>query len=134
MKNGQDAYASPPHLYAHQGNAYYDQVELRGVLQDDEGATRAMSKEQFFIRVRAIYNAGGTIWPVEVEFTHTTGEPPTLTERLNQLSKSGFIPANQTAVSPPQLNGSATEPPACPVHHKAMKVSKHPSRDGGTGW
>ena len=93
-----------------------------------------MSKEQFFIRVRAIYNAGGTIWPVEVEFTHTTGEPPTLTERLNQLSKSGFIPANQTAVSPPQLNGSATEPPACPVHHKAMKVSKHPSRDGGTGW
>jgi len=60
-----------------------------------------MSKEQFFVRVHTLYNAGGTIWPLEVEFTHTAGEPPTLVERLNGLSKAGFIPANQVAVSPP---------------------------------
>jgi hypothetical protein len=93
-----------------------------------------MSKEQFFIRVQALYNAGGTIWPVEVEFTHTTGEPPTLAERLNGLSKAGFIPANQVAVSPVGKIDLGGIPPTCPVHHKPMKVSKHPSRDGGTGW
>jgi hypothetical protein len=93
-----------------------------------------MSKEQVFIRVQALYNASGTIWPVEVEFTHTTGEPPTLAERLNAMSKSGFIPANQVAIVPGRTNGERSIIPHCQVHQKPMKISKRQPKDGSKAY
>jgi len=93
-----------------------------------------MSKEQFFVRVHTLYNAGGTIWPLEVEFTHTVGEPPTLVERLNGLSKAGFIPANQVAVSPPHTGNGPDVTPHCPVHNQPMKYSQRQPKDGSKAY
>ena len=134
MEDGQNDNGASSRHHTHQGYPNYASMVIRSVLQDDDGKEPAMSKEQFFIRVQALYNAGGTIWPIEVEFTHTTGEPPPLVDRLISLSKAGFIPANQVAVAPTGKIDLGGTPPTCPIHHKPMKVSQYPPKEGGAAW